>query len=155
NDLDAKHLNNLFWTYGRDHFVSKILNHLQTSQSFGFNDTDRLLIAIKDQEIQRYIEKCEKTLTVMNVGRYNIGVVFGEQHVNDVCHALHKKYPELDLIAMVNMLSRKISYRTEVEFVDVSKFAQYFGGGGRQATAGSEINEETIKRILRSDIFSN
>ena len=148
NDPEPKQLNDLFWIYGRDRFIDMVLDTMDSHGKFFFSEVDNFILQLKQEEIDRYIEKCSKKLTVKPVGRYNVGVVFAEMHINDVAHALHKQHPELDLIAVINMNSRKVSYRTEREDIDVSHFARYFGGGGRRATAGSQISDEKLGYIL-------
>lgn len=147
NDKSAKMLNDLFWFYGRDRFVQKYMISLTDSNLF-FDSQDLTILQVEEERIERYIKKMEKQLTIRHVGRYNVGVVFGDQYMSEVCHALHDKNPELDLVAMVNMSSGKVSYRTNRDDVNVGEFAKYFGGGGRQATAGSEINDTNRNDIL-------
>ncbi len=146
-DLEAKRLNDLFWLIGRDRFIKKFHGQLQTIGYF-LTEQDLLFLEIEQEKIDRYVEKSLKQLTAHHVGRYNVGVVFGEQYVNEVCQAAYEANPELDLIAMINLSSRKLSYRTGRKDIDVGKFAKYFGGGGRAATAGSEISETHIDTIL-------
>ncbi len=144
-----KQINDLFYIYGRDRFIKKAIFELQF-MGFFLTGQDLIFLEIEQEKIDRSVEKSLKQLTTYNVGRYNIGVVFGEKYISEVCHALHEKHPKLDLIAMVNLSSRTISYRTNREDVDVGKFAKYFGGGGRPATAGSEISDAHIDTILNT-----
>jgi len=153
NDREAKELNDLFWILGRERFIDNVLQQMETYHHYQFNDTARLLLDLKQEEIDRYVRACEKKLKIKPVGRYKVGVVFAEQHINEVAHEIHKKHPDLDLIAVINLNSQKISYRTERDDIDVSRFAQYFGGGGRKATAGSQLSDSQMEQILEM-IFS-
>lgn len=147
NDHIPKQLNDLFWLYGRDRFFKKAFNQLLQT-GFRFTDIDYMLLEIEQERINHKINKALKQLTIQNVGRYNVGVVFAEDYQNDIAHAIHDEHPQLDLVAVVNMSSRKVSYRTQREDIDVNEFAQYFGGGGRPQTAGSQIHSEKQNFIL-------
>lgn len=152
HDEEPKKLNDLFWLLGRERFVKKFRYHLLI---FGYflTEQDTTLLEIEQERINRKVAKALKQLTIKNVGRYNIGVVFAEDYQNEVAHQIHAEHPQLDLVAVVNMSSRKVSYRTDREDIDVGKFAQYYGGGGRPQTAGSQIDDAHFDAIM-SFIFN-
>lgn len=148
NDPEPKKWNDLFYLYGRDRFIKKVHFELLALSHTFLNEQDLLFLEVEQEKINRYIAKSLKTLTIKNVGKYNVGMVFSENYINEVAHQIHDEYPHLDLVAVINMRSRKISYRTNREDVDVNQFAQYFGGGGRPQTAGSQMHTEKYNFIL-------
>jgi uncharacterized protein len=147
NDRTAKQLNDLFYIYGRDKFVESAYERISDKGTFYFTETEELLNKLNEEEIERYLNKCRKLMTTEMIGKYKVGVVFAEQFPNDVAHTLHQENPELDLIAIVNMSSKKVSFRTERDDVNVGQFAKYFGGGGREQTAGAELDLAQFNQI--------
>lgn len=147
DDQDAKKLNDLFWLYGRDRFFKKAYNRL-LGNGFWFTGEDEMILELEQERINRKINKSLKQLTIKNVGRYNIGVVFAEDYQNDIAHQIHHEHPQLDLVAVISMGSRKISYRTQRDDINVGDFAKYFGGGGRPQTAGSQINDNSFDAVI-------
>ena len=62
-------------------------------------------------------------------------------------------HPEIDYVAMIDMGSKTVSYRTVKDDIDLGKdVAQLFGGGGHPKTAGSEFSVDvqfkTIEKIF-------
>lgn len=150
NDEEPNRYNNLFYFLGRDRWITKVMNCLDAHDSFFLSQDDRMILDILDEQVDAYIGEMSDNLMSFCVGKYQVGVVFGEQHISEVGNELHKMHPSLDLIAIINMKSRKVSYRTIREDIDAGKFARYFGGGGRQATAGSQLLEDQIINIVRT-----
>jgi uncharacterized protein len=146
-DDAPKQWNDLLWLYGRDRFIDKVCEQLSNVGVF-LDETDFRFLTIEQEKIDRYVSKSLKKLIVQPIGKYQVGIVFGEQYINEVSHAIHTEHPTLDLVAVVNMRSGGVSYRTQREDIDVGKFAKYFGGGGRAQTAGSQISNHQLKHIL-------
>jgi uncharacterized protein len=109
-----------------------------------------MILSILNEKVEKYIEKLKPQVMTAYVGRYRVGVVFAEDHISELGNALHEANPSLDLMAVVNLKSRKVSYRTSHDYVDVEKFAKHFGGGGRQKTAGSELTDDVYDQIVSS-----
>lgn len=149
-DEEPNNFNKLFYFYGRDRWLKKVHHSVSAHGSFFLSQDDMSILSILDEQVDTYIGKMADNLMSFCVGKYQVGVVFGEQHISEVGNELHEMYPSLDLIAIINMKSRKVSYRTIREDIDAGKFARYFGGGGRQATAGSELSEDQIINIVRT-----
>jgi uncharacterized protein len=155
-DIEPKKWNDLFYLYGRDRFIKKVYFELLTSPQMEpwLNEQDLMFLEVEQEKINRYVNKSIKSLTIKNVGKFNVGMVFGENYINEVAHEIHNEFPALDLVAVINMRSKKVSYRTQREDIDVNQFASYFGGGGRPQTAGSQISDAVFGIILDS-IFGN
>ena len=55
---------------------------------------------------------------------------------------------ELDYIAIVNMSTRSVSYRTIKDDVDMGMIAKKYGGGGHAKAAGSKFDVYKLAKFL-------
>ena len=77
----------------------------------------------------------KRELIQTTLGEYYAGVVYAESYLSELGNELGKENPHLDYIAMINMGSKKISFRTIHDHIDVSAIAAKYGGGGHQKAA--------------------
>ena len=153
---DAKDLNTLVEMYGREEFIAHIyqgcLYHINDNQVAVFNETDNLLIQLRNQNYQSYKFRKGKCLRPLRIYGYLLGVVHAEQYVSELGNDLAEENPQYDIIAMINGDS-SVSYRTVKDNVDVSAFAKKFGGGGHPKASGSPIPKAIQDKLLVT-IFS-
>jgi oligoribonuclease NrnB/cAMP/cGMP phosphodiesterase (DHH superfamily) len=57
--------------------------------------------------------------------------------------------PDIDVVVGIYPKSRKLSFRTNHDDVDVSELAKSFGGGGHRNIAGATLDKENFMRILK------
>lgn len=139
----------LFWFYGRDRWISFMMYRLLESGRIDqLNEADINILSILEEKYRAYVQKLNSNIYHMNVGRYRAGIVFAEEYISEAGNALHEMNPGFDLIILVNLKSKKVSYRTMYDNVDVGKVAQFFGGGGREKTAGSELKDKQLEQIM-------
>lgn len=150
-DLLPKKLNGLLYIYGREKFINKVLFELKNCLSH-FNSTDDLLLELKQNEIDLFVETKNKNLKMFNIFGYKTGVVFAESSISELGNRLCKLNPEIDLVAIVNV-NHSVSYRTVKENVDVSSVAKVFEGGGHIKASGSPINED-FRSFLINTLFN-
>lgn len=156
----CKQVNDLFYIYGREVFIEWALRRLKYYGSYpefpSFDETDELLLTQKQKDIDRYIEKKDKQLTVStDTFGYTYGVVFAEQYFSELGNRLCELHPELDYVAMVDITRGKVSYRTVREDLDVDgTIAHSFGGGGHPKAAGSTFDGEMIRASIINEVFS-
>lgn len=149
----AKHLNDLFFMFGREQFEEDLLKRLEgNKESFQLTDLESTLMDVEEKKIERYIYSKNKQIVQTIVNDYCVGIVYAEQYLSELGNALNKKNPHLDMILLVNMGSKKIGFRTIHEDVNVAQFAKTFGGGGHPKASGCEINDETFKLFV-TDVF--
>ena len=141
---EALNYNDLHHIYGQKEFYNKVMAHIVNTNGSEplFNEADKALIAAFDKKKKNYIYKKLRTLapdirTDMNGNKFII--LFAEEHVNDLSTAVHKKYPELDYVAII-MDGWKVSLRRRHGEVDLGEFAKQFGGGGHAPAAGFELS---------------
>ena len=149
-DVKPKQLNDLLYIYGRDKFIDKILYELDNCL-LHFHSTDDLLLKLRQEDIDRYIEKKNKSIIKIELKGLNIGVVFAENYISETGNKLCELNKDLDLVALVNM-DYSISYRTTKDNIDVSELAKIFDGGGHKKASGSQI-DDYMKNSVIEELF--
>jgi oligoribonuclease NrnB/cAMP/cGMP phosphodiesterase (DHH superfamily) len=144
NNTRAKRLNDLLTILGLDEFWDKMSERLAAGGPFSLTETEELILDMEEKKIQRYIRMKQKQLVQRWFGDYCVGIVFAERHMSELGNALSKRCPHLDLIAMVNMGTKHIGFRTIHDTVNVAEFAKQFGGGGHPKASGCFVDETTF-----------
>ena len=141
------------YLYGRDKFITWCISEIHDEVFPRLYSADELLLNTKQKEIDEYVEeKNEQLFTSPMCGRV-CGFVFAEKYVSELGNRLCKMHPEIDYVAMIDMGSKTVSYRTVKDDIDLGKdVAQLFGGGGHPKAAGSEFSVDvqfkTIEKIF-------
>ena len=149
----CKQVNDLMYLYGRDRFITWCISEIHDGVFPRLYSADELLLNTKQKEIDEYVEeKNEQLFTSPMCGRV-CGFVFAEKYVSELGSRLCKMHPEIDYVAMIDMGSKTVSYRTVKDDIDLGKdVAQLFGGGGHPKAAGSEFSVDvqfkTIEKIF-------
>lgn len=151
--LISKKMNDLLYLYGRDEFVKWCLDKFKSRKSFlRFDKEDELLLQFNQKEIDKYIDSKEKEMIISCDGEYKYGVVFAEKYFSELGNELCTRNPNLDYVAMVNVGTYSISYRTIKENIDVGQVAKRYGGGGHQKAAGSDFHNHIVTQFI-TNIF--
>ena len=151
DDIIPSDLNSLFKIKGKSDFISGVLNYIN-NDGILFTDNDNELLILKQNKFNDYVSKKNNDIIGLTINGYKVGVLFAEQYISELGNKLSELHPELDLIAMIGQ--KAVSYRTVKEDIDVSKFAEMFGGGGHKSAAGSPIKKSQIKRMM-IELFKN
>jgi uncharacterized protein len=160
NDQESASLNQLFWLLGGDIFVERYVDRFFTSDLFSvregnwrqmFSDADRVVISIDNAKKEDYIDKKEKQMIKTNLLGHKIGLVFSEQYTSELGNVLSERNLDLKYIVMIDMGSRKISYRTVHDDIDLGKdVAKVFGGGGHAKASGSEFSDTVLNLAFKT-----
>lgn len=152
-DLDAKHLNDLLYILGHERFFDSWLGRLlNPAEAFSFTETENLLLELKQNEIDKYIESRDEELIVKEILGYQAGLVFANRFQSELGNKLAKLHPELDFIAMIN-ISGGVSCRTIRDDLDLAtEVAGFFGGGGHPKAAGLPVPDE-IREMVINHLF--
>ncbi|MBD8068021.1 DHH family phosphoesterase [Bacillus sp. PS06] len=150
DNKDAKRLNDLFFILGLEHFEKEMLERVKNPNGFSLSDKEELILDLEDKKIERYIFSKNRQMTQIFVDHYCVGIIHAEQYLSELGNALAKLNPHIDLIAMVNVGTKKIGFRTIYDEVDVSKFAQKFGGGGHPKASGCSLDDETFLLFVQN-----
>lgn len=145
----CKQVNDLMYLYGRDRFITWCISEIHDDVFPRLYSADELLLNTKQKEIDEYVEeKNEQLFTSPMCGRV-CGFVFAEKYVSELGNRLCKMHPEIDYVAMIDMGSKTVSYRTVKDDIDLGKdVAQLFGGGGHPKAAGSEFSVDVQFKVI-------
>lgn len=155
-DLEAKQLNDLFYILGKERFYDYWVPRLQNDTSvFSFDETQQLLLEIRQNEIDKYIESRNDEIVEKEILGHKAGIVFADRFQSELGNKLAELHPELDFIAMINV-GGGVSCRTIRDDINLgADIAAVFGGGGHAKAAGlpvpSEIRETVIQMLFASD----
>jgi oligoribonuclease NrnB/cAMP/cGMP phosphodiesterase (DHH superfamily) len=144
----ALRLNSLFYLVSIDEFEEKMINRLQTSDHFNFDEFEKRLLDMEEDKIERYIRRKKREIVQGEVGKYFAGIVYAESYHSELGNELGKEFSHLDYIAILNMGGKRISFRTIHDQIDVSEIAGHFGGGGHQKASGSTLSDEAYKQFV-------
>lgn len=143
----CKQVNDLFYLYGREKFISWCVLKICCSNSFNLDDTDKLLLDIKQKEIDDYVEEKDRQLFTLPMCGWIVGFVFAEKYFSELGNRLCKMHPEIDFVVMIDM-DGTVSYRTIREDLDLGQIAKQFGGGGHPKAAGSQFSKEILLKTV-------
>ena len=160
----CKQMNDLFYIYGREVFIDWALDQILTLKFYRgisvfpiYSEKDMALLDQKQKDIDIYIEEKNKQLfhRVDEVG-HTYGVVFAERYFSELGNRLCELNPDLAYIAMIDISSGTVSYRTIRDDIDVGgEIAHAYGGGGHPKAAGSTFDKDQIQRTVHGLIFSD
>lgn len=156
----CKQVNDLFYIYGRDKFIEWSLNHFYNRVSplhkFPyFSESDQLLLDNKQKDIDRYAEEKDKSLISMrNKNNRWYGIVFADRYISELGNRLCEMNPGLEYVAIVNISTGQVSYRTISDDINLgTEIAHAYGGGGHPKAAGSTFNINDAVQNLIGFIF--
>lgn len=160
----CKQMNDLFYIYGREVFIDWALDQILTLKFYRgisafpiYSEKDMALLDQKQKDIDTYIEEKNKQLfhRVDEVG-HTYGVVFAERYFSELGNRLCEINPDLAYIAMIDISSGTVSYRTIRDDIDVGgEIAHAYGGGCHPKAAGSTFDKDQIQCTVHGLIFSN
>ncbi|MGM9988157.1 MAG: DHH family phosphoesterase [Bacillaceae bacterium] len=148
DNYQAHQLNMLFFLVSIDEFEEKMIQRLQTSDHFDFDEFEKKLLNMEEDKIERYIRRKKRELVQTEIGSHVAGVVYAELYHSELGNELGKEYPYLDYIAILNIGGKRISFRTIHDHVDVSEIATQYGGGGHAKAAGCSLYSEAFKLFV-------
>lgn len=145
----GKYLTMIFSMYGQIKFIDTFYNRLLDDNiNFELNDLEKSLIEIKTEEMENYINDCDKNLIKTKFLDYNVGITISELFRSELGNRLSEKYKnELDFILIVDFHRRSYSTRT-VNDIDLGEICKKLGGGGHKKAAGFPMNKENNELIL-------
>lgn len=146
----CKQINDLLYLYGRERFIDWCISRISDKQFPLLTSSDKLLLEIKQKEIDDYIDKKDKTIFTTTLCGYTCGFVFAERFFSELGNKLCIRHPELDFVAMIDM-DGTVSYRSAKDNIDVGKdIAKIYGGGGHPKAAGSQFSNDIRLKTLEN-----
>jgi uncharacterized protein len=148
NNITAKRLNDLLYMQSIEEFEETMLERVSQNDQFFFDDFEEKLLNIEEKRTSRYIRRKRKELVQVFIHNLCVGIVHAESYHSELGNALGKEYPHLDCIAILNMGSKRIGFRTIHDNIDVSELAGKYGGGGHAKAAGCSLTKDTYKEFV-------
>lgn len=146
----CKQVNDLLYLYGRDEFIKWCINELYDEVFPKLYAKDELVLKIKQDEIDKYVEsKNEQMFTIPLCGK-TCGVVYSDRNVSELGNRLCQMHPEIDFVVMIDLGNATVAYRTVKDNIDLGRdVAALYGGGGHPKAAGSKFNDEMRVNISK------
>lgn len=145
----CKQVNDLLYLYGRDDFIYWCISEIHDEVFPRLYAKDEVILKIKQDEIDRYIEEKDETMFTSPMCGKVCGFVFADRFVSELGNRLCKMHPEIDFAAMIDIDGCTVSYRTVKEDIDLGKdVASLFGGGGHPKAAGSEFSQSIKLKVI-------
>lgn len=144
----AQRLNALFFLVSIDEFEEKMIERLNESDHFQFDDFEKRILDMEEDKIERYIRRKRREIVQAEVDGLYAGIVYAESYHSELGNELGKEYPHLDYIAILNMGSKRVGFRTIHDNVDVSEVAGRYGGGGHAKASGCSMTEEAYQHYV-------
>ncbi|RKJ38751.1 oligoribonuclease, partial [Butyricicoccus sp. 1XD8-22] len=94
----AHSLNSLFYLVSIDEFEETMLERLQTSEHFDFDEFEKKLLNMEEDKIERYIRRKRREIVQAKVGEHFAGIVYAESYHSELGNELGKEHPHLDYI---------------------------------------------------------
>ncbi|MRG85755.1 DHH family phosphoesterase [Salinibacillus xinjiangensis] len=148
----ARRLNALFYLISIDEFEAKMIDRLFSSDYFYFDEFETKILEMEDKKANRYIRKKKRETVQTYIGEYLAGIVYAESYHSELGNELVKEFEHLDFIAILNISSKRVGFRTIHDHVDVSEIAALFGGGGHAKAAGCSMTEDAYQKFV-ADTF--
>jgi len=148
NDILPKKFNDLYYIYGRDVFLNKVIKYFEGKNDFLIDEQDDLLLKLKQTEIDNYLDSKNKSIIKTNLFGYKVGIIFAERFHSEIGNRLCEINNDVDLVVIIN-IDYSISYRT-IKDIDLSIIAKQLGGGGHPKASGSPLPDDLKMEIIRN-----
>ncbi|MEB2276955.1 hypothetical protein LAV82_23335 [Bacillus sp. ILBB4] len=149
----VKNLHELFVFYGTEYFISYVTAKFDHYDRFLFSESDKAILFSLEQKKKQYIRSTQVNVKEYSIGKYKVGVVFAEQYISELAKSVHESNTHFDVVAVINMRTGKISYRTIHKHIDCGFIANYFKGGGSREFAASPVQTDAVNALLNT-VFS-
>lgn len=153
-NLTAKRLNDLFFMFSIEEFEEKVVQKLMTAHMFTFDEAEQTLLNVEEARVERYIKRKKREVYQVTINDHVAGVVHAESYHSELGNELSKEFSYLDYIAIVMVGSKRISFRTMHDDIDVSAVAANYEGGGHQKAAGCNLTEQAFKQFVEKTYYS-
>lgn len=139
----VKEFNDLLYILGRDEFIERCMKRFKGNKSLlRVTKDERLLLDIRQKEIDAYIDKKDKELVNILLNGDDVGVVFADRFVSELGNTLAERHRESRYIVIIDPGAGKVSYRTVRDDTDVGAVAKLYGGGGHPKAAGHMFDDD-------------
>lgn len=144
-DPRSKQHNDLYFIYGAERFHQRFLK----SPLVDFNNTERTLLELNQEQKTRYLEEKLKQAAVWQSGVHTVAVVYATNYISELGHHLLERLG-VDFAIMLDPGKGKGSIRARVG-ANAKVFAERFRfngvhGGGQVLAAGFPLDPDLVGR---------
>ena len=157
NDPRPRDLSLLLEGLERERYINIMYSKLKHSKSFTFSKIEKYIIDSQKNRVDQKVAQYLENIMYKTIQGYKAGVVFiAYEYRNEVAQYLrdHKERYCLDLVVMIAMENKSISFRNINPNLNLKPIAEIIGGRSHFGAAGADIEDEDIQKIL-NDIFPN
>lgn len=144
-----KQLNDLYYFYGREIFISKIMfkfGLINPSVSLiNFLDDEREVLCALEKQNDREIKKRMKQVAYTTMFGFQFAIVFsaGNSNISEFGKAFLDEHPEVDILLQIDVANKSCQLRThQYNNINVAEFARCYGGGGHIKASGFPVRED-------------
>lgn len=149
----SKKINDLLYIYGRENFINWCLSSFIQRKFPNLGVTENMLLKLRQEEIDKYVEKKNNEMFTHALCGKASGVVFASKFTSELGNRLCKMHPEIDFVTVIDIEDCTVSYRTIKDDIDLGQdVAALFSGGGHPKAAGSQFDKTVWINIFK-DIF--
>lgn len=149
----ARKLHIIFETQGIDYYLAMIKKIISNNNKVSLSEEDEKIVIDYDQKLLEEINKMLDLMMVKNLkingATYRVGYIKTlYKYRNDIADVINKDNKhDIDAVGMIIKDRETVSYRS-IKDVDVSKIAEYFGGGGHKNAASNPKDNKMFKKVL-------
>lgn len=141
---DALNINRLLGVYGVARFFGKFMDN----PSVKLNSTDKLLLELKETEIQNYMEIVAKSAALSLDAQGNkYAMITVDRHISEACNRVLAEHEEIEYVMAIDFIANKVSLRGRGG-LDLGMMAKSVGGGGHKQSAGFPIQHGSQLRMV-------
>jgi oligoribonuclease NrnB/cAMP/cGMP phosphodiesterase (DHH superfamily) len=152
NDEMPHELSLLFDSVGGEGYIELMYQKLlqENVKGFSFNKLEIMLINNKINQVQEKVSNYAKQVVYKEIFGLKAGIVFIDyEYRNDLAEYFRKNNFDMDFAMLISLDNGSISYRSIKDDVNVRLVAEAMGGRGHDKAAGSPIDENQKKEIIR------
>lgn len=149
-DVEPKMLNDLFYIYGTERFVQHALSYIKGELTHLLNDEALSILDIENTRISTYYQQKRSTIEFGKFLKFSTATIFAETYQSQIGMMILNEFPDVDVVIMIDMSRRKISFRSSKPGIDVTELAVKLGGGGHPQAAGAPIPKGIVHNTMIS-----
>lgn len=154
NKDSSKSLKKIYDLYGRERYIEYYLDFIKKNDTFYFTDTEKILIEIEEERINRYVLEKLEHVKFASIDGINVGITFAEKNRSIIGHEMANRFRDKIDIAIIIDVDRSVSYRADKDEVDINVLALKYNGGGHKHAGGSPLPIDLQEKITEY-IFKN
>ena len=149
NDQKSHDLAILYQSLGPKKFINEMIYKIKNNDKFIFTKEENNLIDCKKEEIKDKINTYLKTLEIINIDKYKIGVCFiTYEYRNEVADYLLDIKMDIDAVAMIALDNSQISLRSIKDPYAPRIIAEKYQGGGHNSAAAIPLTKTRRLSII-------